>query len=154
MVMTVHCPSCQTEFPVDPAKVPVDGVLARCSECPKVFRVERLLEEAVAPSVGDEFAPGEPEPEAVGAGRPDFGRRNPKDRAARLARVLVSDIVLYNSARHEKSMEQGTLREEFQDEINKSWNEWVEQVGHEIAESTDYWAAALNQILAKGEKLF
>ena len=154
MVMTVHCPSCQTEFPVDPAKVPEDGVWARCSKCPEVFRVERLLEGAVAPSVGDEFAAEEQEPKAVDAGRPDFGRRDPKDRAARLARVLVSDIVLYNSARHEKSVEKGTIREDFQDEVDKSWNEWVDQVGHEIAESTDYWTEALNQILAKGEKLF
>ncbi len=194
MAMIVHCTSCQTEFPVDPAKVPEDGVLARCSECPEVFRVERPLKKEVAPAVDEGFvteeaapeadlsvdgfdaaveepaaefgiqegertlepepAAEEPEPKAAGAGRPNFSRRDPKDRAARLARVLVSDIVLYNSVRHEKSMEAGTIREDFQDEVDKSWIEWVEQVGSEIAESTDFWKEALNEILAKGEKLF
>ncbi|MCK5650683.1 MAG: hypothetical protein KAJ42_04865, partial [Gemmatimonadetes bacterium] len=101
-----------------------------------------------------EPAAEEPEPEAADAGRPNFSRRDPKDRAARLARVLVSDIVLYNSARHEKSVEAGTIREDFQDEVDKSWSEWVEQVGSDIAESTDFWREALNQILAKGEELF
>ena len=68
--------------------------------------------------------------------------------------MLVSDIVLYNSARHEKSVEAGTIREDFQDEVDKSWIEWVQQVGDEIAESTDYWREAVNEILAKGEELF
>ena len=36
----------------------------------------------------------------------------------------------------------------------KSWNEYVEQVGEEIANSTDFFNDALNEILAKGEKIF
>ncbi len=170
MAMIVHCTSCKTEFPVDPAKVPEEGVWARCSKCQEVFRVERPLEEkgglsfdgldAVVEEPAAEFRvpkkepTHEAEPEAADAGRPNFSRRDPKDRAARLARVLVSDIVLYNSARHEKSVEAGTIREDFQDEVDKSYTEWVEQVGSEIAESSDFWKEALNEILTKGEKLF
>ena len=40
MTITVSCPACDARFPVDPAKVPPGGVLAQCSECPAVFRVE------------------------------------------------------------------------------------------------------------------
>jgi len=41
MTITVSCPSCNTTFPVDPAKVPVEGVRAQCSVCPEIFDVDR-----------------------------------------------------------------------------------------------------------------
>ena len=40
MIRTVQCSSCSTSFPVDPKKVPADGVYARCSACEAVFFVE------------------------------------------------------------------------------------------------------------------
>jgi len=41
MTITVSCPSCNTSFPVDPAKVPPEGVRAQCSACPEIFDVDR-----------------------------------------------------------------------------------------------------------------
>jgi len=41
MTITVSCPSCETSFPVDPAKVPPEGVRAQCSNCPEIFDVDR-----------------------------------------------------------------------------------------------------------------
>ena len=41
MTYTVSCPSCDTSFPVDPAKVPEGGVRAQCSVCPEIFDVSR-----------------------------------------------------------------------------------------------------------------
>ena len=46
MTITVSCPSCNTSFPVDPAKVPSEGVRAQCSVCPEIFEVERPSEAA------------------------------------------------------------------------------------------------------------
>ena len=40
MTITVSCPSCATSFPVDPAKVPPEGVRAQCSNCPEIFDVD------------------------------------------------------------------------------------------------------------------
>jgi len=37
---TVHCPHCQTGFPVDPDKVPEGGVRARCTSCEGIFDVD------------------------------------------------------------------------------------------------------------------
>jgi hypothetical protein len=47
-----------------------------------------------------------------------------------------------------------TLPQLFRDEIEKSWLEYVEQVGKDMAESTPFWTDALNEILAGGKKLF
>ena len=41
MTITVSCPSCDTSFPVDPAKVSPEGVRAQCSNCPEIFDVDR-----------------------------------------------------------------------------------------------------------------
>ncbi|MCJ7630117.1 MAG: hypothetical protein MUO50_17220, partial [Longimicrobiales bacterium] len=93
-----------------------------------------------------------PEPTPVAASL--FGKRDPMEKAQRLARVLVSDIILYNPDRHYDATESGRVKEEFQEEIQKSWNEYVEQVGEELANSTDFFNDALNEILAKGDPIF
>lgn len=276
MAHTVQCPSCSTEFPVDPDKVPREGVNARCSSCTEVFFVEKPTEgeeggvvsaespveipreeslgleepgveveekpeehveeeagEYIGQEVGEEIgqeaaAPEQPDvaeddfvleqetlytedeedveapseeaetgleleetPEEIGGaaeeiqaeeppseeppseetpsgeapaglggtgaaptGPVQFGQRSPEDKAQRLARVLVSDMILYNPQRHTRAMENGTLAEEFEDEIKKSWEEYVEQVGEELADSTSYFTDALNEILAKGQEIF
>ncbi|MDP2955098.1 MAG: zinc-ribbon domain-containing protein [Longimicrobiales bacterium] len=97
-------------------------------------------------------APQEPEHPAVGSFT--FGKRDPKDKARRLARVLVSDMIMYNPDRHERALANGTLRQDFEDEIAKSWKEYVDQVGKEMATENPFWADALNDVLAKGEKIF
>ena len=43
---------------------------------------------------------------------------------------------------------------EFREEIMKSWEEYVAQVGAELAKKTPHFRAALNEILAKGESIF
>jgi len=83
-----------------------------------------------------------------------FGRRDPADKARRLARVLVSDMIMYNPERHQQALENDTLANDFEEEIKKSWKEYVEQVGEEMARETDYWTEALNDLLAKGEQVF
>jgi hypothetical protein len=83
-----------------------------------------------------------------------FGRRDPHEKARRLARVLVSDMIMYNPERHTRAIESGSLREDFDDEIKKSWQEYLDQVGDEIAKSTSYFDDALNDILARGQRVF
>jgi hypothetical protein len=51
-------------------------------------------------------------------------------------------------------LREGRLKELFQEELRKSWQEYVEQVGIEVAKSTPYFRDALNEILAKGKKVF
>jgi hypothetical protein len=92
--------------------------------------------------------------EAPPVAAPLFGKRDPMEKAQRLARVLVSDIILYNPDRHLSATESGRVKEEFEEEIQKSWNEYVEQVGEDVANTTSYFNDALNEILAKGEQIF
>ncbi len=96
------------------------------------------------------------------AGTPATGRRpinpflnaDPGQRARRLARALVSDLVAYHPQKREEGLKDGTLRQRFRDEIKKSYEEYVEQVGRELADGTPHFQDALNEILGGGRKLF
>jgi hypothetical protein len=75
-------------------------------------------------------------------------------KAKRLARALVSDMVTYQPQKREEGLRNGTLKQLFREEIKKSYEEYVEQVGREVAESTVHFQDALNDILANGRKVF
>ena len=83
-----------------------------------------------------------------------FLANDPNAKARRLARALVSDLVTYFPQRREEGLRDGTLRELFRDEIKKSQEEYVEQVGRDFAETTTHFQDALNDILAGGQRIF
>jgi hypothetical protein len=83
-----------------------------------------------------------------------FLANDPNAKARRLSRALVSDLVTYFPQRREEGLRDGTLRELFQEEIKKSREEYVDQVGREFADSTTHFQDALNEILAAGRKIF
>lgn len=83
-----------------------------------------------------------------------FLKADPGQRARRLARALVSDLVAYHPQKRDEGVANGTLRQLFREEIKKSYEEFVEQVGRELAESSPHFQEALNEILGGGRKLF
>jgi hypothetical protein len=83
-----------------------------------------------------------------------FLAQDPGQKARRLARALISDLVVYYPDRRREGIANGNLKEVFQEEIQKSWEEYTEQVGKEMAESTTHFTDALNEILAGGQKFF
>ena len=83
-----------------------------------------------------------------------FLKNDPSAKAKRLARALVSDMVSYLPAKREEGLRDGTLKQLFREEIKKSYEEYVDQVGATMAESTAYFQDALNDILAGGKTIF
>ena len=172
----VRCTSCghvfRVEKPVEPEPVPTyeepvasavpDAVAEPVAEETAVAdgrvaeaAADEVLEEA-PPFAGPPEVPADPEPASPAVQGFTFGKRNPTDKAKRLARVLVSDMIMYNAERHQAALTAGTLLQDFEEEIDKSWKEFVEQVGEELAagEGRQFWKQALNDILAKGQEVF
>lgn len=83
-----------------------------------------------------------------------FLANDPNAKARRLARALISDMITYFPEKREEGLRTGMLKQMFEEEITKSYGEYVEQVGREFAESTPHFQDALNEILAGGRKLF
>jgi hypothetical protein len=120
------------------------------------------------PAVSSPAAAAPPPPPAPSAGTPAAGAaatparppinpflaNDPNAKAKRLARALVSDIVAYFPQKREEGLRDGTLKQLFREEIKKSYEEYVEQVGREFAEGTTHFQDALNDVLAGGKKLF
>ena len=230
--MNVTCQDCRSVFRVDPAKVPPNGVRARCSVCGAIMRISvgattpltspamtprtatPVRTPAVAastpssipgirrptPAAADSSESGTPYPlrptpsvssgpprplvpppppspgQMVGAPTPapaaaiqpttstvsgdakriinPFLRSDPMTRAKRLARALVSDMVAYQPSKRADGLANGTLKQLFRDEIRKSYDEYVEQVGRDVAESTAFFQDALNEVLAEGRRVF
>ena len=83
-----------------------------------------------------------------------FLANDPNQKAKRLARALVSDMVAYLPQKREEGLKNGTLKQLFREEIEKSYEEYVDQIGKEFAESTTHFQDALNDVLAGGKKIF
>jgi predicted Zn finger-like uncharacterized protein len=111
-----------------------------------------------APSAPAPATAPAPAPAAAAAPAPravsPFGSSDPGAKARRLARALVSDIVTYHPERRDRAVSSGTLKQEFREEIRKSWEEFVGQVGTETAHGTPHFRDALNDILARGQRVF
>ena len=70
------------------------------------------------------------------------------------ARVLASDIAIYNREKKDRGMVEGNLVAVLGYEIKKSWETYKERVGADFANSTPYFRDALNDLLAEGKKIF
>lgn len=100
----------------------------------------------------------EPSPRPIAAPvtstRHPFLRVTPHERAQRLARALVSDLIAYHPGRREAARASGTLRIAFREEIARSYAVYAAEVGREMAEGTSYFQEALNEMVAQGRALF
>jgi predicted Zn finger-like uncharacterized protein len=101
-------------------------------------------------------SPGPTRPAAATGSRPvnPFLSQDPALKARRLARALISDMVVYHPGKRQEGLRDGNLKELFEDEIKKSWEEYADQVGKDVAGSTPYFKEALNEILAGGRQIF
>jgi len=103
-------------------------------------------------------APGTPpaKPATPSGARPinPFLANDPNAKARRLARALISDLISYFPQKKVEGLRDGTLKQLFGEEIKKSYEEYVGQIGAEFAETTTHFTDALNDILANGQALF
>lgn len=63
-------------------------------------------------------------------------------------------MIAYLPQKREEGLRDGTLKQVFREEIKKSYQEYVDQIGREFADSTTHFQDALNDLLAGGQKMF
>jgi predicted Zn finger-like uncharacterized protein len=165
--LKVRCPKCKSVFTLAPLPEPITvaaaAAPARVSETPQPAQAAPPIESTV-PTPVVEPAPvaatqaptvAEQATETPAPGRSRFkGGRSKEDRAKRLARVLVSDILWYNRDKRDQALEEGILMTALGEEIKKSWELYKDKVGADVAGSTNYFKEALNEILADGQEVF
>ena len=162
----VHAPEPPTPGAVSPELAASDGAPTPSHEPATAPDAAEPLAGAVSGTERAEPLPAPAEPEEAIAPAPEpvpavprrpvnpYLSTDPGQKARRLARALVSDLVAYHPQRREEGLRTGALKALFREEIRKSYDEYVEQVGPELAESTPYFRDALNDVLAGGRKVF
>jgi hypothetical protein len=125
-----------------PAMPPAMPPVAAAPAAPPVARATAPTPVASAPGAPAKRAPN------------PFLANDPNQKAKRLARALVSDMVAYLPQKREEGLKNNTLKQLFREEIKKSYEEYVDQIGKEFAESTTHFQDALNDVLAGGKKIF
>lgn len=127
--MHVTCTSCGNAYSLDDTAVPRRRLRVRCPACGHGVQVD-------------------------GTVRPLFREApRPDDRhgwAQRLARALISDILVYHRERHETALAEGRLLVEFASELGEAWDAYKSQLGADEAYAS-HFRAAVNEILAGGE---
>jgi len=114
---------------------------------------------AHAPAIKETPAPAAPDwsGDAVQATAPQpqtTDDTSAHERARRLARVLVSDILVYNQPVRDRALREGNLISALGTEVDKAWALYKAKIDRDVAAGTTYFKDALNEILADGQKVF
>lgn len=166
--MIIQCQGCAAKYFLAEEKVPEKSLKVSCPKCKAVFTLVPHREPVAAavtpaaqpasestPAPAQQPAPVTEASEGASTTPPSRPKRGSKeDRAKRLARVLVSDILCYNQEKRDQALADGNLMTVLGEEIKKSWELYKEKVGPEMASSTNYFKEALNDILADGQEVF
>jgi len=161
----VRCPKCSAVFTLLPRSEPAStGRGGRAPEVPVTAEPKgaHAPRRAQAPSRPQPAKPAQTPPAAPSPTAPAVPAtpasatrgKSKDDRAKRLARTLVSDILCYNKEKRDQALQEGNLMTALGEEIKKSWELYKEKVGPDVASSTNYFKEALNEILADGQEVF
>jgi len=71
------------------------------------------------------------------------------EKARRLARIIVSDIALYNQKKVEEGIHAGTFHELFKEEIQEGTNLFIRRVSAEVREGTSYLEDAFEDFISR-----
>lgn len=132
--MIVTCPNCSKKYQIPEEKLAGKPRRLRCKNCREVFIIH--------PPKGDEALPDQ--------------ESQVDERAARFARVLASDMLIYNKEAVEQSRQNGTLQETMAGEIERSWQLWKSRFPEAAGsvEGVELFRDSLNEILAGGQDQF
>ncbi len=76
--------------------------------------------------------------------------KDPHDRARRLARLIVSDIIVYNQDKVAEGIREDTLFDLLKEDIEVGRMYYDKNIDPAVAERTNYFDQALVDLLVKG----
>jgi predicted Zn finger-like uncharacterized protein len=160
--MIVHCPDCRTRYEINHPPDWAAPVKVRCPRCRAVFPVTP----GAAPAPGVETQRG-PVPEPEAKPRPDRGVpearaagpapvRNPivdPQVATRLARAILSELVLLRDPERRDAMKQGTLLSTFGGDLVTAYRLYNGRVSPRLRTSRRIFRDAVNEVVGGGTPL-
>ncbi len=129
--MDIRCPACRTVYRLDEALTPRRVLRLRCAACGTAFRSDFTDRRRPAPAADTGDA------ESVWA--------------RRLARTLVSDIVIYDRVRRDRALAEGRILDEYAEDLSAAWDVFRERTDAEA--HGHLFRDAVNALLAGGRAL-
>lgn len=131
--------------PVPPRRVLVDAEAGGASLDRTV--VDQVARDQARPATaGRTAAPAAPRTESP---RRPVGDPDQHEAAKRIARIIISDVALYNQKLVEQGLANGNLRELLRDELAEGERHYEGRVAAEIRSETRYFEQALEDFIAK-----
>lgn len=134
--MIVSCPKCHSKYNIPEKKIGDSPKRFRCRKCSEIFVINP------PDDTGEKTSKKSPLEDSK------------EERAARFARVLASDMLIYNKDLIDEARRNGNIPEVMGQEIQKSWELWKSRFPEAFAAKPEIFSDALNQFLADGEKVF
>lgn len=124
----------------------------------KIIELDRQISRAPQPQPKASAQPSEPQQPQAGdqpatSAPPASPRQSPAhEKAKRLARLIVSDIVLYNQAAVEEGIRNNTFAELLAHEIQEARTLYAQRVSEEIRKDTSYLEEAFADLIARKKR--
>jgi len=133
--MIVRCPDCRTEYDLNPTERMEAGTRVRCPRCGAVFPLAA--------------------PVLPGGGSPHRARSRIADPvlARRLARAMVSEIVLNRRGERDAALVEGTVLTRFGPAIAAAYRLYGDKLVPELSGSRRIFRDAVNDILGGGRSI-
>ncbi len=161
--MIVRCPDCRTKYEIATDRVPEAAFKLRCPRCKAVFPVSGGME-AAASEVSEggavrarETAPLPRLPLGNGSGAAEFPPPPSRPRitdpglARRMARAMISEMVLNRRTERDEALRTGTLLSRFGPAIAAAFEIYEKKTSPDLGAAPGLFREAVNEILGEGE---
>lgn len=128
--MEIACSGCRSVYELDDAQLPRRRLRVRCPGCGRGLHIDGTAPRRFRDP---------PRPDDV------------RGWAQRLARALVSDILVYHRVRRDAALAEGRLLVEFAAELGAAWTAYKAQLGEAALTWAPEFREAINEILADGD---
>ncbi len=132
--MIVSCPECGKKYKIPDDRIGDRPKKLKCRSCSHVMVIEPPDRSSI-PDVS-------PIPEDV---------EGEERRAVRFARVLASDMLVYNREQIEEARRQNRVPEEMASEIQRSWELWQSRYPEEAEREPEVFSNALEDFIGDGQ---
>lgn len=140
-MIIVACPDCEAKYEINSPRSVAGEVNVRCPRCRSVFPVRG----------------GEPAPATTGRRMAAVGpaRKQVTDPALarRLARAMISEMVLNRRRERDEALHSGAVLSRFGPAIAGAYDLYSGKVSPHLGEAPDIFREAVNEILGEGRRI-
>jgi predicted Zn finger-like uncharacterized protein len=155
----ITCPDCRSKYEIAGDRMPGDVTKLQCPRCKAVFPVRwtaagSTLVAAAGEASAHDAGGAEPAPAPPAASpRPPRPPITDPGLARRLARAMISEMVLNRGGERDEALGEGKVLSRFGPSIAGAFALYREKVSEDLEAGPGLFREAVNEILGKGKRI-